>query len=58
MSNTSIEKCQCCDSRILSVHGDCIKSDSVPSEMIPVADLSMNDLRILLQQISAHLAAE
>jgi hypothetical protein len=55
MNNTQIKKCHCCDSRILYIHGECIRSDNVPAEMIPVADLSMNDLRILLDQISIHL---
>lgn len=44
--------------RVLSIHGNCIKSDAVPAELIPVADLSMNDLRNLLQQISDHLPQE
>ena len=55
MINTHIEKCSCCDERILSICGDNIKSDVDSSELIPVADLSQNDLRILLQQISDHL---
>lgn len=55
MPNTHIEKCACCEARILYIHGDCIWSDSVPSKMIPVADLSLSDLVILLNQISQHL---
>ena len=58
MIKTQIEKCHCCDSRILYIYGECIKSESVPAEMIPVADLSMNDLRILLNQISDQLAQD
>jgi hypothetical protein len=53
--NTFITKCPCCEDRILAIHGDRIKSSSVPSEMIPVADLTLCDLRILMQQISEHL---
>lgn len=51
MIKTQIEKCPCCDSRILYIHGECIKSESVPNEMIPVADFSLNDLRYLATQI-------
>jgi hypothetical protein len=54
--NTSISKCPCCNDRILAIHGDCIKSSSVPSELIPVADLTLCNLRILMQQISEHLS--
>ena len=58
MYSTQINKCHCCDSRILYIHGECIKSESVPAEMIPVADLSMNDLRLLLNQISDQLSQD
>ena len=53
--NTFVTQCPCCNDRILAIHGDRIRSSSVPSDMIPVADLTLCDLRILMQQISEHL---
>jgi hypothetical protein len=53
--NNSAAKCPCCEDRILAIHGDRIKASSVPSEMIPVADLTLCDLQILMQQISEQL---
>ena len=55
MINTYIKKCSCCDERVLFIRGNNIKSDLDSSDLIPVADLSQNDLRILLKQISEHL---
>ncbi len=55
MINTFIEKCSCCDERILFIRGNHIKSDLDSSDLIPVADLSQNDLRILLEQIVENL---
>lgn len=58
MIKTQIEKCHCCDSRILFIHGECIKSESVPHEMIPVADLSLHDLQHLAKQIENQIKSE
>jgi hypothetical protein len=58
MIKTQIEKCHCCDSRILYIHGECIKSESVPHELIPVADFSLHDLQHLAKQIKNQIKSK
>ena len=51
---SSVEKCQCCDNRLLMLHGDILTAPA-PSEMLHVADLTINDLYTLRVQIDSEL---
>ncbi len=51
---SSLEKCQCCDNRLLILHGDILTGEA-PSEMLHVADLTINDLYTLRVQIDSEL---
>ena len=51
---SSVEKCQCCDNRLLILHGDILTGDA-PSEMLHVADLTLDNLYTLRVQIDSEL---
>lgn len=55
MIRTQIQKCNCCETRVLFIHGSLLDDTDTPSEMVPVADLSISDLKTLLHQISKHV---
>jgi len=55
MENTFIKKCDCCSNRILFIRGHLIYANCDSDAMIPVADLPIDDLKLLMSQITAQL---
>ena len=53
--NTFIQKCACCETRILFIRGELVHGDFCSNQLIPVADLSLDDLTNLSKQISEIL---
>ena len=53
--NTLIQKCACCENRILFIRGELVHGDFSSNELTPVADLSLDDLTNLANQISEIL---
>ena len=55
MADSHLEKCSCCDNCVLFVCSSLAHGDCDGRQMIPVADLSAQDLRCLATQIFAQL---
>ena len=54
--NTFIDKCECCETRVLFIKGELLRTDAPPESLIPVADLSRDNLITLFNQLSYHVS--
>ena len=54
--NTFVDKCECCENRVLFIKGELLHADAPPESLIPVADLSRDNLVTLFNQLSYHLS--